>query len=698
MKKLADSINAKQYVAVGIILLITFASFLPVLQSDFTNWDDDQYILQNQLVRHISLDNIVRIFYTISEHDKTYTPLTILSYSLEYHFYKFDPFIFHLNNLVLHLGVVALIFAFARQCNLSIIASFFATLLFAIHPMRVESVAWITERKDVLYALFYMSAVISYVRFLSSQRKQFYILSLCFGLLSILAKAMALSLPIVLLICDWFFLRKITARNLTNKVPYLLYIIPIAWISFSQNIHIMSASHNLMDSVFIFLWSLTFYIKKFFFPLTLLPDYFLPKPISFSNPEYLISFIIFALLVYLVIRFRKQRLFIFSVLIFLGSIFFLIRFKEILNPSFTADRYMYLPSMGFCLLIGLGIEKLLKRSSAKNAMMPRAVCFLLIGILFGFLSIKTYQQTKVWKNSLNLWNYIIKNYPQYARAYLNRGEHYASLGKYDLAIKDFDKAVKLKPIYFKALANRGSVHGIKGRYDLAIKDLTSAININNDFADAYYNRGNVYISVNKYELALKDINKAVELNPNYSDAYNARGRIYYLINQYDLALNDYDKALDLNPNNINAYNNRGIIYAAVNQYNKAFQDYESALKLNPGFSRAYYNLGNIFHKTGQPVKAIQAYTTSIRLNPNYFPVYINRASIWISMNKFENALNDLNKVLELDRNNMGAFYTRSTIYHKLEQYQLALNDALKAQNLGYLIDSSYISLLKSFMK
>ena len=202
----------KDIVVCSIILVITFLVFSPALKGEFLVWDDDNHVVDNAHVRSLAADNIMAIF--SSRVNNTYIPLTTLVFAVEYHFFKLNPFIFHFTNIILHLGVCSLVFWLALRLRLTSIGAAMATLIFAIHPMHVESVAWITELKDVLYAIFYLGALhvyLSYIRFPftgnGSKQKpavRFYAWTILFGILSILAKPMAVSLPFILLLMDWF--------------------------------------------------------------------------------------------------------------------------------------------------------------------------------------------------------------------------------------------------------------------------------------------------------------------------------------------------------------------------------------------------------------------------------------------------------------------------------------------------------------
>lgn len=220
-------------VVAGIVALVILA-YSPSLKNQFVNWDDDAHLLANPFVHPV---NVRDIFTTTV--NGIYIPLTSLSFALEYHFFKANPFIYHLDNLLLHLAVTVMVFLFCLRCGLSVLAAGLAALIFGLHPAHVESVAWVTEHKDVLYAFFYILALLCYLRYLRVRKEApgyrrgwAFGLTLIFGFLSVLAKPMALSLPLVLFVLDWFFKRELTIRSCMEKMYCGLAIIPVAWITY----------------------------------------------------------------------------------------------------------------------------------------------------------------------------------------------------------------------------------------------------------------------------------------------------------------------------------------------------------------------------------------------------------------------------------------------------------------------------------
>ncbi|MCK5083071.1 MAG: hypothetical protein KAR31_09225, partial [Candidatus Omnitrophica bacterium] len=406
--------------ALVFILAATFVAYLPTLSNDFIYLDDDSHLLNNPDLRVLDFPHLKRIFTTTI--NTTYIPLTLLSFAFEYHFAEYDPFIYHLNNLLLHLGVTALVFVFAMQIGLPLCGAFAGALLFGLHPIHVESVCWITERKDVLYAFFYMGALCFYWMYLSSSAKKgfFYAAAIVCGILSMLAKPMALSLPLVMLICDWFKGRRWGVEMLVDKAPHFLYIVPLTWLTLSANTGMVTP--NLQGGVIMWIWTFVFYIYKFLLPVSLVPRYEPPDPVTLANPQFACALGLFVLIMVALVRWRRHRWLMFASLFYFFSIFMLLRANTVVDDDVVADRFMYLPCLGICFLIGYGIDRLMDVTREKVGWrMASVACLVAVTV---WLGAKTFVQTKVWRASIPFWTFVAENYPANAMSYGNRGEAY----------------------------------------------------------------------------------------------------------------------------------------------------------------------------------------------------------------------------------------------------------------------------------
>lgn len=605
--------RSKKLYAILALVLITFVAFLPSLSNEITYWDDNAHLTENTMVKSLKFSNLKNIF--TSTVFKTYIPLTTLSFAVEYYFFGFNSFIYHFDNILLHCAIVVLVFFLGLRFKLSILASFLAALLFAIHPMHVESVAWITERKDVLYAFFYMLALHQYLKYVDHKEWRPYVLAIIFGICAMLAKSMALSLPIIFLLCDWFCGRKFTKMMVLDKIPHFLYVVPLAWITYSLNATVLNTNTKFLTSILMYAWSFTFYIRKFFFPLSFDPVYDVPQPVDLTNEIYVFSLILFLGIIGLFCIFLKRRWFAFAMMFYVGSIFFLLRSDVQLYASWVADRFMYLPSVGFCLLIGRYLVKCFDFAKMKR-MYVRWIAYIGVLCIFLSLSVKTYAQNKIWKNDMSLWSYVLDKHPDMPRALNNRGLMYKMDEQYDLALKDFNRAIELSPRYFKPYKNRGELNGIVGNNELALRDFNAVIHLKPTLANVYSNRGYIYTLQGKHALALEDLNKAILLDDTLTKAYYNRGNVYSSLNKLDLALKDYTALLEIDDEDYRGYSNRGYVYMNLGQYQKAISDLTKSIEIDSKYANAYFNRSVCYQNLKQFDLALKDATIAKRLGAN----------------------------------------------------------------------------------
>jgi len=591
--------NKKRFV-VFVILSIVFLAFSSTLSNQFVGLDDPNHLLENPYVVSLNQENIIGMFR--STINKIYVPLTTLSFACEYHFFQFEPCVYHLNNLLLHMAVTGMVFYFGIRLGLSVFAAGIGALIFGVHPMRVESVAWVTERKDVLYAFFYLLALHQYWSYLEGKKKWVsYVFSIIFGVLSILAKPMAVSLPFIFCILDWFHRRPWRWAAVMDKFIHFGYIVPIAWLTAA--LHDRPPSNDWGEALLTAVWSLIFYIQKFIYPVDLSPIYELPQPISLVNPEFLFAGGLFGIYLLCVIYYRGYRWFIFANLYFLASIFFLIRFQSTQDVNVVGDRFMYLPSLGFCFLTGIFMENILVCLEGRRKF-QRGVVLGVSGIVFMF-SIKTYQQSNIWKDDETLWNSTLKIVPHSGYAYFARGKMYDKKGDYKNAIDDYTKVIELAPKKgIKAYNNRGVLFEKFGQRDLALADYSQAIEIDSEFASVYNNRGALYYQSQKDDLALADLNHAIALDPEFAMAYANRGLLYFALYKDDLALKDFNQSIELDPTVMRSYMSRAELFSHTHRHQLAIKDLTTVIELNPFEVKAYQERAKSYTVMGEHQKAL----------------------------------------------------------------------------------------------
>ena len=606
-QKPQTAISNKQYIYIFILIAITALLFSNALGNHFTNWDDDDYVTKNPYIQDLTLRGIQNIFTVfVSSH---YHPLTLLSLAVDYSLWGMNATGYIYTNIILHILNVILIFLIFKHIIKRADLAFIMALIFAIHPMKVESVVWIAERKDVLYSFFYLMAVFHYIKYISTKFiKKYYFLTLIFALLSLLAKASAASLPLVLLLFDYYYNRKNYKTIIIEKLPFLIFSLVFGILAIIAQRTEQPNNPPLLDRIFLFTYAISFYIIKFFAPVYQSPLIEFPEKAGVLLPiKYYVSFLIIPLISFLIYKFkliRKELIFAFSFFL-LSMLLVLIKFP--IGPAYLTERYTYLPYIGLAFLIVIIYSKYFEKHY-KN------IALSILIIWFIFLGIKTHFQNQIWRNSVTLWDYVIENTPLTPIAYNNRGDAKYELKDFKGAISDYDKAINIKKQAPGVYSNRGNSKKELGDYKGAISDYNVAIEINPKYADAHYNRALVKSMNGDAKGALSDFDKAIELNPVYAATYYNRANLKFSLNDLTGALNDYNKAIELNPKEVGAYNNRGALYYQLKDYDKAINSFNTAITISPNSSEAYSNRAVLENKLGNKQNACMDWLKAVQLN------------------------------------------------------------------------------------
>ena len=630
------------YAAAFLCGLITLLSYLSALGNGFVGWDDLDYIVNNRAIRSLSAGFIKRSFTTPVL--ANWHPLTMISYAVDYRIWGLDPMGFHLTNIVLHGAVTAAIFVLAvRLMEASgggsavkkIAAGSVASLLFGLHPMHVESVAWAAERKDVLCALFFTLSVLSYLSYCKDGTKSgvWYSLTAAFFVLALLSKPMAVTLPVVLLILDYYPLGRLNGtkqwmRAVTQKVPlFLLSALAAALTVWAQRGAMAPLeAHPLSVRVMVVARAYAFYLYKLIYPVKLAPFYPIPPREALSDWTLFASV---ALLVIIsaacLIKSRGDKKYLAAWLYYLVTLVPVIGIVQV-GDQVAADRYTYLPSLGLFMLAGAFAGTLFEKTRA--AWRRAALSFLLAAAALLLIG-GTARQITIWHDSLTLWNYEIGIYPeQVPFAYNNRGYAQAQAGYQTKAIADYTASIRLNPRQPYPYNNRGLTYSKLGEYDKALRDYETALKIDPKYAYAYNNRGLTYQTIGDQTEAIKNFDSAIALRPGYAYAYVNRGVSRHKLGRIKEALADYEAATQLDPGYANAYINHGIARAELGDYASAINDFNEAASLAPSDASVYLNLGVAFMNTARYAKAEENLLKTIRLEPKAAQAYRNLAILY----------------------------------------------------------------------
>jgi protein O-mannosyl-transferase len=548
--------HRRQYLFAGAILLFTLLLYIHSLQNGFVDWDDPDYLRDNMAVHQLGWEQLKTIF--SSFYSGNYHPLTTLSYALEYSVSGYhSATLYHFNNLLLHLVNVALVFWLIRLISQNGLIAGVVAFLFGIHPMHVESVAWISERKDVLYGAFFLAGLISWCYHIREQggrqdqksgialrKRKFYLLSLLFFFLSLLSKSAAVVFPVVLMLLDFIFKRTFTSKRLAEKAPFIaLALLFGALAILSQGSAInrgMDLDLSPLNRFFIVNWAILRYVVMLFFPAGL--SAYHPYPVLTPASQAMIIYfsVLFNLIIagIAVYSLKYARKWIFGLLFFLVNIFLVLQILPV-GGAFIAERYTYISYIGLFYMIGCQISVLVEKSKPSG---PVRIALIVIFLIYlTFLSTTTHRRIKVWKESLTLFDDVVTKYPGNYLAYYLRAS--ARQDKdVDGAISDYTQSIAMKPDNPKAYNNRGNIYSAGRRYQEALRDYNAALKYDSTLTEAFNNRGAIKAIFGDLKGALADIDQALLMRPEYRDAYRNRGLVRLQMNDRRLAREDWKRA------------------------------------------------------------------------------------------------------------------------------------------------------------
>ena len=573
------------------VLLLTFIVFWPSLQNGFTNWDDTYYVTQNTLIKSLSFEHLKGIF-TTSERS-LYHPFTMLSFALNYQISELNPFTYHFTNLLFHLINTFLVFYFVYLISeKQITTALIAAVLFGVHPMHVESVAWVSERKDVLFTCFFLAAASAYWHYANNRKAATYILALLLFLASLFSKATAVTLPLVLLLLDYYKGKKWNMQLIIEKIPFFILSVIFGLLTIkyqSQGAIGDLEEFTMIERIMFASYGFVMYIIKFFLPFNL--SAFYPYPATESMPFFfkIAPLLAIAILALAAFSLKKTKIIAFGVAFYAMTVVLTLQFVSV-GGAVMADRYTYVPYIGLSFIIAYYLNKLFDTKQRKTENLKNiALAGLALAVLvFSYL---TFERCKIWENSETLWTDVIDKNENVPYAHYNRAiyRHYETK-KYEEAMNDYNDAIKLKSDYGEAYYNRGALHYYqKKNPENALKDYSRAIELMPKKAEILHTRGILYhYALEKYDLALADYNRVLELDANLDKAYNNRGTLYFnKMKEYDLALKDFNKAIRLNDKDGQYFMNRS--YANYFKGNKdaALKDAAQAKKLGFAVQESY---------------------------------------------------------------------------------------------------------------
>lgn len=593
-----------------ILAVATFILFAPAIRYDYVDYDDGVYVYANKAVLNgLSVDGLRYAFTSIA--GGSWMPVTWLSHMFDVEIFGPAPAGAHGMNVLLHAINAGLLLLVLQRMTRQLWLSAVIAALFAFHPLRSESVAWVSERKDVLSTMFFMLGLLAYARYREQPtRKHFAVVALCL-LLGLMAKPMLVTFPFVLLLLDfwplkrcgndWRTLRQQLWPCVREKLPLfgmvLLFCVATYWAQFHSGAVDSSeaASGDRFTQVVGNYW---FYIKKIFVPIGLNAIH-PPLTTSFQAALFISGGLLAATGLMLWRAFCQPWLVV-GWLWFLGTLVPVVGVVRIGHIS-VAERYSYVPSIGLIVALTWLIHELVRGRSAL-----RRVAGAVAVIVAITCALVTRADLPRWRNSLELFGAAVRTDP-HPVSYNNLAVHHLDRKEYALAIEPLTRALQLDPLYVKAYINR---------------------------ITAYQNTG-------QSELAKADLMELVKIEPRNAEGYNNRADVLLDLGRYDEAIADFTAAIKLAPDAATSYNNRGSARLLKGDYAAALEDCQRAIALKPGYANAYNNLGNICQRSGDLPRALEYYGKAIALAPGDSLTYNNRAAVYYGLKQYDQAWADL---------------------------------------------------------
>jgi protein O-mannosyl-transferase len=566
------------------LFALTYIVYQPAIENDWTNWDDPGYVFENELIIGQQPDKAKTFFKKETFVMGNYHPITMVSLLRDWEKFGDSPKDFHRMNVIYHALATVFVFLFFWKLSAgSSIISIFTALIFAIHPLHVESVAWIAARKDQIYTIFFFMSAWLYLHFREGKQKAlYYVLCLAAFLLAMLGKAMAAPLPLVLILIDYYLDGKVEWKKQVNKLPFLLIAFVLGYwaIQAQKSSEALASDFSFFKQILFAGTSYLLYIVKFiaptnisaFYPYPNIPDTQALPPLYYVAP--LLSI---ALAVWVFLKAKGNRVLFFGLGFFTLNIALVLQVLAV-GAAMMADRYTYIPYVGLAFIPAYYLQKAFAEKGHVMAKYKTA----LAGAMLLFVVIMTgvtRQRIPVWQDTKTLFTDVIEKYDYVAVAWNNRGKYYGFNEKnYEKAIEDLNMAIKVNAKYPNPFLNRGNVYGMMQQFDKAIQDFTTSVTIRPDFHDGWLNRAMTYSMMGQHEKALADYNQAITLKPDFFQSYFARGYNYFQMGNFQNSMADYYKCLSLNPAFGQGYYYRSMLYLNLGQTDNARKDAQAAMQ------------------------------------------------------------------------------------------------------------------------
>ena len=676
-----------------LLVLGTMALYWPATRCDFVNFDDDLYVTSNvQVQKGLTWAGLK--WACVNPVCWNWHPLTVWSHMLVRQLFGWKPWGHHLVNVILHAANTGLVFLLLRRMTGALWRSALVAALFGWHPLHVESVAWVAERKDVLSGLFGLLALLAYARYVEGSREKgeggspkpeaggpwsvvggrwslfnlpsavFYLLSLFLLGLGLMSKPMLVTWPFVMLLLDYWPLRRFELstvksqlptilRLVREKIPFFVLAALASVVTFvvqkRGGILLTAETLPLGARVGNALISYCRYLGKLFWPTDLAVFY--PHPGYWPLGEVLLAGgLLLGISVLVWVGRRRYPYLLVGWLWYCGTLVPVSQMVQTANMA-MADRWTYLPSLGALVMVLWGGCELTRRwryqalalSVAGSAVV--VVCLAL-----------TRQQIGYWKDSETLFRHALKVTEHNWFVHNHLGGAFYQKGQVDEAIRQYREALRLKPDYAQAHNNLGMALSSQGHLDEAVSQFQEALRLERDYAEAHNNLGIAFLQQSRTDEAIVQFKAAIGLKPDLAEAHYNLGAAFDQKGQLDEAAREYQEAARLQPDYANAHYHLGVALGQKGQVGEAIRQYQETIRLQPDYAEAYNNLGIVFYQQSRTDEAIREFQEAAHLRPDHADAHNNLGLALSSRGRLDEAVSQFQEALRLGRDHAEFHY------------------------------------------
>ena len=704
-----------------ILLLVVFLSYSPALPGEFI-WDDGSWT--TGILDLLKNGSGLWQMWGDPTALQQYYPLSGTTFWLDYHFWKLWTLPYHVENVVLHLTAVFLFWRLLQK--LEVPGAWLAAGIFALHPAMVESVAWITERKNVLSMVFFLGALLAYGRFNSfwknendSPRKWgAYVLAFILLLAALLAKTTTFSFPAVILLIGWWKNGRIQwCWDILPSLPFFAVAIGLSattvWL---EKNHVGAAGPDFAltfpERCLVAGRAPWFYLGKLFWPENLCFIYPHWKPDAGSWWQWLFPIATLAALAALWLARKKiGRGPATAAFYFIGTLFPVLGFMDAygMRYSFVWDHWVYLSSLGIFALAAATVARLAKHFGKPEMLFGFAA------VLLPLLAVLTWNQSVMYSNLDTLWRTTIAKDPNAFLAYNNLGYMLMEKGQLYEAMADFNKSLEINSNFNEPHNNLGDALIRTGQTNEAVIHFKRAVELDPTSAASYYNLGDAWLQLERNNDAITQFQKALEMDPRFDKAYNNLGVAFMRTGQPDAAMTNFQKAIEINPEFADPHNNLGNVLVGQGKLDEAVGHYQKAIEINPDYAEAHRGLAGVLVRQGKSDEAIEHYQAVARLNPGdadahynvgvllalrarldeaaehfrkvielkpgYADAHGNLANVLVGQGKLDEAVEQYQRTIELSPNSAQAHYKLGLALEKQKKFTVAVTEYQKTLDL-----------------